>query len=292
MHLIFERYLTLLDQRQRDIKTLRANRVCLKHLDTWFGAYGIDPATPTDDDLQTFFAAQSHQFAYNTVKNRLTIVRSFYAWATKQGMVERNPVTDVKIGRAPEIEPETLSNDQLRAVMAACRTDREYLLFMLLTYTGMRKEEILTLKWQDIDWKNQELKVIGKFKKFRKVPIHPALAEALNHSMFHHRREGQLYVLETNRESRISPPHFQKIWTDVLKRAGVELGQPAHAFRKTVATVLYERGAREDYIDRIMGWAPSSVRSKHYSRVADNSIHEAILRLYQDDPIVEVPVAA
>ena len=90
----------------------------------------------------------------------------------------------------------------------------------------------------------------------------------------------------------MSPPHFQKVWTDVLKRAGVELKQPAHAFRKTVATVLYEQGVREDFIDKIMGWAPSSVRSKYYSRVADNSIHASILRLYQDDPIVDVRVAA
>ena len=105
MHLIFERYLTLFDQRQRDIKTLRANRVCLKHLDTWFGTYGIDPASPSDDDLQTFFAAQSQQYAFNTVKNRLTIIRSFYAWAAKHGLVDSNPVEDVKIGGRPHRNP-------------------------------------------------------------------------------------------------------------------------------------------------------------------------------------------
>ncbi len=291
MHILFERYLTLLDQRQRDIKTLRQNRQALRHLDTWFSTYGIEPATATEEDLQTFFAAQSQRYAYYTVKNRLVIARSLYRWAVRQGAVKTDPTQEVKIGRAPEIEPETLTNAQLRKVLAACATDREYTIFHLLAYTGLRREEVLTLKWQDVNWETSELKVVGKFGKLRRVPIHPALGEALITAQTRS-RIGQLYVVESSRKSRISQAHFHKIWSEVLDRAGVELKQPAHAFRKTVATVLYEHGVREDYIDKILGWAPSGVRQKHYSRVADDSIHEAILTLYQDDPIHEQRLAA
>lgn len=171
--------MVLLDQRQRDIKTLRQNRQALGHLDNWFSLYGIEPATATEEELQTFFAAQSQRYAYNTVKNRLVIVRSLYRWAMRQGAVQTDPTRDVKIGRAPEIEPETLTNEELRSVQAACDTHREYTIFHLLAYTGLRREEVLTLEWSDVNWTTNELKIVGKFGKLRKVPIHPALGEAL-----------------------------------------------------------------------------------------------------------------
>ena len=72
----------------------------------------------------------------------------------------------------------------------------------------------------------------------------------------------------------------------LLDRAGVRYGsRPAHQFRRTVSCELYEGGVREDVINRILGWAPASVRQRHYSRVADDAMQSAILVLYRGDPI-------
>jgi hypothetical protein len=78
---------------------------------------------------------------------------------------------------------------------------------------------------------------------------------------------------------------------NMLRRAGVDGGnRPAHKFRKTVQTVLYEAGVRTDVIDKMLGWAPSSVRQRYYSRVRDQAMYEAILRLYVSDPIERAPL--
>ena len=61
--------------------------------------------------------------------------------------------------------------------------------------------------------------------------------------------------------------------------------RPARRFRKTAATVLAEEGVREDVIDKIMGWSPTTIRQRYYTRVADGSLYEAILKLYQADLI-------
>lgn len=59
----------------------------------------------------------------------------------------------------------------------------------------------------------------------------------------------------------------------------------AHMFRKTVSTCLYEAGVRTDTIDRMLGWAPSSVRVRHYTRIADAELQQAIYALHASDPI-------
>ena len=73
--------------------------------------------------------------------------------------------------------------------------------------------------------------------------------------------------------------------TALLKRAGVDGGnRPAHAFRKTAASVLTEEGARPNDVDQIMGWAPPDVKGRYYIRKNPN-LHETIALLYKSDPI-------
>lgn len=80
-----------------------------------------------------------------------------------------------------------------------------------------------------------------------------------------------------------------RTWIDtvgnLVRRAGVEVDGPSHAFRRTVATVMHEQGVRTAVIDRIMGWAPRTVRERHYVRIAPQIMRDAILTLYRDDPI-------
>lgn len=74
---------------------------------------------------------------------------------------------------------------------------------------------------------------------------------------------------------------------ELVDRAAVEVEQPSHAFRRTVATVMYENGVRARVIERIMGWAPRQMYERHYLRVADKAMHDAIRGLYRDDPICD-----
>jgi hypothetical protein len=50
---------------------------------------------------------------------------------------------------------------------------------------------------------------------------------------------------------------------------------------------MYEQGVRTRVIERIMGWSPRQMHERHYLRVADQPMHEAIQTLYREDPICE-----
>jgi hypothetical protein len=55
---------------------------------------------------------------------------------------------------------------------------------------------------------------------------------------------------------------------------------------------MYEHGVRTRVIERIMGWAPRQMHERHYLRVADEPMREAILTLYHEDPISDRHTAA
>jgi integrase len=85
----------------------------------------------------------------------------------------------------------------------------------------------------------------------------------------------------------LSAPTLGRAVRELTDRAGVQVDAPSHAFRRTVATLMYEAGVRSRVIERIMGWAPRTMHERHYLRVCDQPMREAIETLYRDDPICE-----
>jgi Phage integrase family len=94
-------------------------------------------------------------------------------------------------------------------------------------------------------------------------------------------------VLGTINGQRLSANTLGRSVRAMIDRAAVQVEQPSHAFRRTVATVMYENGVRARVIERIMGWAPRQMYERHYLRVADQAMHDAIRGLYRDDPICD-----
>ncbi len=104
-------------------------------------------------------------------------------------------------------------------------------------------------------------------------------------------RDGQVYLIESNRKQAMGRDRLTQILRGVAERAGVEW-RGTKAFRKTVSSVLYEEGARESYIEAILGHAPRTVNARHYRRVPEQKLQETILLLYRSDPLESRPPGA
>jgi integrase/recombinase XerD len=255
---------------------------------TRFGRYldEIDrtAATITPLEMEEYFDQLQVTLAPTTVRSHLTQIGAAYRYAQKLGTITRNPTVDVPVPRLPDVEPETFTNDGLRSIWQACENVRDRLLFIGLAYTGVRDHELRLLKWCDVDLPRQQMTVLGKGKKIRLVPIHPLWAEALAKAQPNARTD---YVVHTNRNFGNRPVTYRHQYEQLqrlLGRAGVE--GSAHVFRKTVATVLDEEDVRESVIDEIMGWAPRTVRRRHYTRLRPERVYQGMLALYRSDPII------
>ncbi len=284
MDAIFEAYLAAQRRRRSSPLTIKATTHALRTTQRWLDQRGIAPSELTLLQCEEYFDELLDQGAVSTVRRHLAYVRAAYRYGVRHDLVERDPTMDVRLPWLPDIEPATYSTEQLKAIHAAIRCEREEAAFFLFAFGGLRLGEVAGLRWAQVDFDRWQIRLTGKGGKFRLVPLHPVLNEVLREQKQRTRPLDE-YVLTTINGQRLAARTLGRTVRELVDHAGVEVDSPSHAFRRTVATVMYEQGVRTRVIERIMGWAPRRMHERHYLRVADEPMHEAILSLYREDPI-------
>jgi integrase len=264
---------------------VKAIRHALAQTQRWLDDNDLAASDLTLLGCEEYFDGLLERQAVSTVRRHLAYVRAAYRYAVRHELVERDPTADVRLPRLPDHDPATYSNEQLRQVHAAIRSEREELVFFLFAFAGLRLGEVAGLEWRQVEFEHWQIRLAGKGGKLRLVPLHPAVTELLREQRTRSVRWEQ--VLGTVNGQRLAANTLGRSVRAIVDRAGVEVEQPSHAFRRTVATVMYESGVRARVIERIMGWAPRQMYERHYLRVADRQMHDAIRGLYREDPICE-----
>jgi integrase len=282
---IFEAYLAAQRRRRASPLTVKATRHALRAAQRWLDEHEIPAAELSLLGCEEYFDELLEQGAVSTVRRHLAYVRAAYRYGVRHDLVERDPTADVRLPWLPDLEPATYSSGQLKAIHAAIRSEREELAFMLLAFAGLRLGEAAALEWERIDFERRQIRLTGKAGKFRLVPLHPLLEEALRDRR--PRAERDRYVLVSVSGQRVASATLGRAVRALVDRADVEIDAPSHAFRRTIATLMSEQGVRTRVIERIMGWAPRRMHERHYLRVADQPMHDAIQGLYRDDPIIK-----
>jgi integrase len=285
MDAIFEAYLAAQGRRRCSPLTMKAIRHALGQTQRWLDAQELAACELGLLACEEYFDELLERQAVSTVRRHLAYVRAAYRYGVRHELVARDPTADVRLPRLPDHDPVTYSNEQLRQLHAAIRNEREQLVFFLFAFAGLRLGEVAGLEWGQVELKRWQLRLAGKGGKLRLVPLHPALSELLRERRA--RSGGRERVLGSINGQRLAANTLGRSVRALVDRAGIEVEQPSHAFRRTVATVMYENGVRARVIERIMGWAPRQMYERHYLRVADEAMHDAIRGLYRDDPICD-----
>lgn len=284
MDAIFEAYIAAQRRRRCAPLTLKATKHALGAAQRWLDVHGIAAGDLSLLGCEQYFDELLERGAVSTMRRHLAYVRAAYRYGLRHELVDRDPTVEVKLPLLPDVEPATYSNEELRAIHAAIRGEREELAFFLFAFAGLRLGELASLSWSAVDLEQQQLRLSGKGGKFRLIPLHPVLQRLLGEYR-RRARSGKEPLIMTSNRRPLGAPTLGRAVRALVDRAGVEVDSPAHAFRRTVATVMYEQGVRTRVIERIMGWAPRTMHERHYLRVADQPMHEAIRSLYRDDPI-------
>lgn len=278
MDVLFEQYSERLHRLKRNHSTIRAFHLAANDLERYLGAARIKPAKVEGFVLEEYFAQLER--APSTKQLHLKHIGAAYRYAHRRGVVPRDPTVDVLLERVPDKEPRTIPTSALAAMKQRLSSDREWMIWHLLVYTGMRRHEVVGLRWEDIKTADATITVIGKGGKLRHIPIHPALAD-----VFAERdRPAEGWVLAG--QSRYGETRAISLNTWMVVLRCITRGEyTAHDFRRTVASSLYLNDVAGDTIDKIMGWSPRVVRTRFYQALAPVQLQRAILKLYADDPL-------
>jgi site-specific recombinase XerD len=182
----FERFMVSLAARDSSEHTIRSYRAALEGFLSWIEAGGNDWRSPSRTTLRAFLASLSEGRGRRTVAQRLAALRSFYRWATREGLVDGNPLAALPTPRQPRRLPGVLSvaeterfiraaADEKRGAPAGTRrADMEHALalrdvaILETAYAaGLRIAELASLTVGSTDLRRGEVRVTGKGRKER-----------------------------------------------------------------------------------------------------------------------------
>lgn len=204
----------------------------------------------TPADISRYLRAfEVKDYAAQTVRIELSIIKQIFSYAVLTGDISVSPATEVKPGKnLRKTKRSALTVEQEKAVEAYRGTD--WLLGLMLLYTGCRRGELLALTWQDVD---RDAGVIRVAKKVNYTTGKPVLEDHLKSK--NGKREiplldGLAAALPRNRIGLIFPAEdgghmteyaFKQRWRRYCAACGLE-GITPHQFRHSYATIMYEAG--------------------------------------------------
>jgi len=186
-----ERFLAALQAKSSSEHTLRSYRTALEGYCRWLAEHGYDWHEPSRSALRAFLVSLSEGHGRRTVAQRLAALRSFYRYATREGLVAGNPLAALPTPRQPRRLPAVLSiadterlidaageeGDWARAGRAPAGTARAALEHALAARdvailetayaAGLRIGELASLTLSSVDLRRGEVRVLGKGRKER-----------------------------------------------------------------------------------------------------------------------------
>ena len=271
-----ERFLTSLAARSYAPGTIAGYRRDLcEYLD--FVAELPGQASPAEREACRSFLASLYERGLSpaSAARKLAAIRSFLSYLEGRGVIATAPARNVASPRKERPLPRVLSRSRVQQVLEVGAGGdsplllRDQAMLELLYSSGLRVSELVSLRPSDVDWQHARLRVEGKGKKVRVVPVGDPALEALERYMTRgrpallpHERinaaegagkagvAGELPLFLSRRGGRLSPRRVEQI---VVRRAGP--GVSPHMFRHSFATHLLDGGADLRAVQEMLGHA-------------------------------------
>src|SRR5690242_15641776 len=125
---------------ERNIKTLRNNRSTFRAAQEFLDEHGTTADAVEPWMWEEWFSLPG--VAVSSRQTRLAHIRAAYRYAQRRGLLETDPTYLVQLPRVADEEPVVIANHELRAMKSRLWDERGILVFHLLAYTGMRRNEI------------------------------------------------------------------------------------------------------------------------------------------------------
>jgi integrase/recombinase XerD len=218
-------------------------------------------------------ASPARPAARRTVARKLSSLRGFFVFCVDEGVAAVSPLVGVSAPKAPHRLPMVMGPGEVALMLDSMidekpLTLRDHALLELIYSCGLRVQEILDVRLQDLDLDARELRVTGKRRKVRLVPIGEPAATAVAHYLREGRPEligagSSSAALETpvdtmfvSRNGRpLSASDVRRRLERQLRAVGGAAGVSPHTLRHSYATHLLEGGADLRSIQELLGHA-------------------------------------
>lgn len=280
------------DQDRRSVSqaTKRAYGTDLRELAAWATDRGSDPADVRYRDLRKFAAMLSERgLRKSSVARKLAAVRSFYTNLVEAGAAEANPAELLPTPKQEQRLPRALGREEVGDLLDRMPARnpleiRDRAIFEVAYSCGLRAEEVVNLNIGSIDFDAEAIRVLGKGRKERLVPVGEPAQKALRrylqaarHALSRDGSETALFLSKSGRRLSTSDVRRRlQVWVARLS----DLGRVSpHSLRHSFATHLLEGGADLRSIQELLGHSSVST-TQIYTRVEPSRLAQEYRRAH------------
>jgi len=269
----------------------RYESICRVHLIPSLGGILLTQLRP--EHLQKHYTAKlNNGLSALTVKYHHTVIHKALQTALKWGLVNRNVADGVDVPRARHNEMQTWDEYELTRFLETAKDSPYYALFYTALYTGMRRSELLGLKWTGVDSIFSQIYVTrslhqlkdGSYiftqpksaKSRRTIALSPSAILTLGE---HKEKQGAIrdslgiplkdddLVFSTPEGKPLRPNTVTRAWAMLAARAGVKVIR-LHDARHTHASLMLKQGVHPKIVQERLGHASIQITLDTYSHVA------------------------
>ncbi|MBF1539258.1 MAG: tyrosine recombinase XerC [Prevotella salivae] len=260
---LFLDYLKL--ERNYSPATVKHYRDDLKEFERFFQELDLQLSWETiDSDIvrRWMEAMMDRGNVASSVNRRLSALRSFYRYALRRNLVEKDPVHGIQGPKRKRPLPQFLKEAEMDRLLdenmwTDCYKDVLARTIIVTFYeTGIRISELIGLNDKDVDYINCEIKVTGKRDKQRIIPFGDELSETL--ISYQHRRNAEMKCeseafFRTEKGERVTDAQVRQIVKTNLSKVSTLKKRSPHVLRHTFATAMLNHEAGLESVKKLLG---------------------------------------
>ncbi len=218
----------------------------------------------------------------SSIQRKISSLKSFFKFLLRRKIIEKNPMSDIKTPKKEKKLPEYVSEKEMEKLFDLPNVSlRDRAILELLYATGMRASELIRLNVKDIDFNRGEVKVLGKGRKERIIPLTEKAKEILKMYL---EKEGRIDNLNSplflsKRKKRLSQRTLQRIVKKYLQMVSEVKRKSPHVIRHTFATHLLRAGCDIRTIKELLGHSSIST-TEIYTHILPDKIFEVYKRAH------------
>lgn len=197
-----------------------------------------------------------------SINRKISALNSFYKFLVKTGTLKTSPLAKHKALKVQKKIHIPFSEKELTAVLSTKRDDsfeaiRNLLILELLYSTGMRRAELINLKISDVDFHQQQLKVLGKRNKERFIPLLNTVRESLKayinlRNQLVNIQDSDILFL-TKKGAKMYGTLVYRIVKNYFETISSKVKKSPHILRHSFATHLLNNGADLNAVKELLG---------------------------------------